>query len=161
MLLRQSFRLAWLKSVPSNWFINIGPHISHWLSGKGEVSAGGSYRYNIVFGPQPQSPSSPDFDKMYMQDVNRWLFGIGAGIGFNAFIRKSQYVHAELRFISGHTYFGTKTSATNRTLGFMDNMQANEKVISFTLSYTFDIDVQESRKGKSTIDKSIRRKKRN
>jgi hypothetical protein len=108
----------------------------------------------------PQNPTGPDFDKMYLRDVNRWLFGIDIGVGFNAPLKRNRKLSTELRFTSGHTFFGTKYSASNRTLGFTDNLRANEKVISLTVAYVIDVNVQEGRKGKSTKDKEVKRKKR-
>jgi Outer membrane protein beta-barrel domain len=159
MMLRRSFPLNLGPNIPSQWFINIGPHVSYWISGKGKVSAGGSYNYIVVFSEMPQDPPEPDFDKMYMHDVNRWLFGIDFGVGFNAPLKRNRKLSTELRFTSGHTFFGSKTSATNRTLGFMDNLRANEKVISLTIAYTIDVNVKEGRKGKSTKDREVKRKK--
>lgn len=159
MMLRRSFPLNLGPNIPSQWFVNIGPHINYWIGGKGKVKAGGSYTYDVVFGEMPQSPSQPDFDKMYLHDVNRWLFGIDIGVGFNAPLRQNRKITTELRFTSGHTFFGSKTSASNRTLGFTDNLRANEKVVSLTVAYVIDVNVQEGRKGKSTKDKEVKRKR--
>jgi hypothetical protein len=158
MMLRRYFPLNLGPNIPSQWFINIGPHISYWISGKGQIKAGGSYEYVLVFSEMPQNPSEPDFNKMYLHDVNRWLFGIDFGVGFHAPLKENRKLSAELRFTSGHTFYGSKTSASNRTLGFSDNLRSNEKVISVTVSYVIDINVKESRKGKSTKDKEIKRK---
>ncbi len=159
MLLRRSFPLNLGPDIPSQWFVGIGPHVSYWISGKGKISAGGSYDYNVLFTEMPQDPTEPDFDKMYVVDENRWLFGIDIGVGFIAPLKQNRKISTELRFTSGHTFFGTKTSASNRTLGFTDNLRSNEKVISLTVSYVIDVNVQESRKGKSTKDKEVKRKK--
>jgi hypothetical protein len=161
MMLRKSFPFHLGKNVPSTWFVNVGPHISYWIGGHGKVSAGGSYNYDIVWGPMPIEPAEPDFDKMYLTDVNRWLFGIDVGVGFLAPLRNKTKLITELRFTSGHTYFGTKTSAANRTLGFTDNLRSNEKVLSLTVAYVIDVNVQENRKGKSTKDKEVHRKSTN
>jgi hypothetical protein len=161
MMLRRSFPFYLGRNVPSTWFVNVGPHISYWLEGTGKINAGGSYKYDIVFGPMPPSPDEPDFDKMYLNDVNRWLFGIDIGVGFVAPLRNKKKLTTEVRFTSGHTFFGQKTSASNRTLGFTDNLRANEKVLSLTVAYVIDVNVQENRKGKSTKDKEINRKPAN
>ena len=159
MMLRRSFPLNLGPNIPSQWFVNLGPRVSYWISGKGKVDAGGSYNYTVVFTEMPQEVSEPDFDKMYMRDVNRWLFGIDVGVGFNAPLKQNRKLSTELRFTSGHTFLGTKTSATNRTLGFSDNLRANEKILTLTVAYTIDLNVQESRKGKSTKDREVKRKK--
>jgi hypothetical protein len=160
MMLRRSFRLNLGPNIPSQWFVNIGPHINYWISGKGKVTSGGSYSYDVVFGEMPQTPTSPDFDKMYLRDVNRWLFGIDFGVGIMAPLKRNRKIISELRFTSGHTFFGTKTSASNRTLGFTDNLRANEKVLSLSVAYVLDLNIQEGRKGKSTKDKEVKRRRK-
>jgi hypothetical protein len=62
--------------------------------------------------------------------------------------------------MSGHTFYGAKSSATNRTLGFTDNLRSNEKFISLTVAYTVDFDLREGKKGRSTRDKETKTKKR-
>jgi hypothetical protein len=159
MLLRKSYPLNWTKNVKGTWFVNIGPRISYWLSGKGKVIAGGSYTYQVKFTDPPDEPSSPDFNIMYMRDVNRWLFGLDFGIGADAPTTALQRFVFEVRFTSGHTFYGSRDSAFNRTLGFVDNLRANEKMLSFTASYTLNRDLRESKKGKSTKNKEIKKAK--
>lgn len=158
MLLRKSFPVKIIKNVPTQWFVNLGPNISYWIGGRGEIGSGRLQSYDIVFGPMPLEPPQPDFDKMYLTDVNRWLFGINIGAGLITPLRRSHRLLTELRFTSGHTFYGKPTSASWRTLGFTDNLRANEKVVSLTVAYLFDIDLKESRKGKSTQDKDVHRK---
>jgi Outer membrane protein beta-barrel domain len=150
MVLRKSYPLNWASDVKGTWFFNVGPRVSYWLSGKGTVTSGGSYDYTVDFGAPPEEPFIPDFDKMYMYDVNRWLFGLDFGIGVDAPTRAMQKFVIELRFTSGHTYFGSKDGAFNRTLGFADNLKANEKIISLSIDYTITREVNQSKKGKST-----------
>jgi len=160
MLLRKAFPLRLGPNIPSTWFVDIGPHISYWIDGKGKITAGGSYSYSIVFEEMPETPTEPDFNTMYIVDENRWLFGLDIGVGVNAPLAAKRSLLVELRFTSGHTFFGTRGSASNRTLGFTDNLRSNEKVVSLTLTYVLDVNVQESRKGKSTKDKEIKRNSR-
>jgi hypothetical protein len=166
MMLRKSYPLHWTKNIEGTWFFNIGPKVSYWLNGKGvvttggtyvdpddgltKISKGGSYNYDVKFEKEPEEPSTPDFNTMYLSDVNRWLFGIDFGIGVDAPTTALQRFVFELRFTSGHTFYGTKSSAFNRTLGFTDNLRANEKIISFSIDYTLNKEVRESQKGKST-----------
>jgi hypothetical protein len=158
MLLRKTFPLRIKKNVPMLWFANLGPNISYWLGGHGKIGVTQLQSYDIVFGPMPIEPSEPDFDKMYVTDANRWLFGVNIGVGFIAPLKKSQKLLTELRFTSGHTFYGKTTSASWRTLGFTDNLRANEKFLSLTVAYIFDFNLKEGKKGKST-NKESRRKK--
>ena len=166
MMLRKSYGLQWSKNVRGTWFFNIGPKISYWLNGKGNIytltenidpatgaitiEKGYSYPYKVKFEKEPEVPDSPDFNTMYLVDVNRWLFGLDFGIGVDAPTTALQRFGFEVRFTSGHTFYGNKGSAFNRTLGFTDNLRANEKIISFSIDYAFNKELHESLKGKST-----------
>lgn len=165
LLLRKSFKFYLRKDVPADWFINIGPHISYWLSGKGTVgpvgSDGMSYKLKFIKSYESYLADHPGLhtQTIFMQDANRWLFGADIGVGMEAPITKTQRVMAELRFTWGHTYFGTKTSQYYNKIGWMDtNMEANEKVLSFTLAYMFDMDLRLNKTGRSTKDKETKRK---
>jgi hypothetical protein len=159
MLLRKSYPLQWAKNVRGTWFFNVGPRISYWLSGSGKVIAGGSYNYKVKFTPPPDEPDAPDFNTMYLVDINRWLFGLDIGIGADAPTTSLQRFVFEVRFTSGHTFYGGRNSAFNRTLGFDDNLRANEKILSFIVSYTLNRDLRDSKKGKSTKNKELKRSK--
>ena len=160
MLLRKSFSFRLRKNVPALWFVNAGPNVSHWLGGHGKIGINQFQRYDIVFKPMPETPTGtePDFDKMYFTHVNRWLFGINIGVGFVAPLRRSQKVLTELRYTSGHTFYGDVNSASWRTLGFSDNLRSNEKFLSLTVAYIFDFNLKEAKKGKSTKDKEVKRR---
>ena len=155
MALRRSFKVNFGPNIPAEWFVDIGPRINYWLGGHGNVNAGGSYDYTILFAKMPDEPVSPDFNKMYIVDENRWLFGIDIGVGFKAPLKNKSSILTELRFTSGHTYYGTPYSASNRTLGFTDNLRSNQKTISLTVAYLLDIDMRLRRTGKSTKDKEV------
>lgn len=150
MMLRKSYPLQWAENVRGTWFFNVGPKVSYWLNGKGTVTAGGSYDYKIKFEHPPENPTEPDFNTMYMTDVNRWLFGLDLGVGVDAPTTALQRFVFEIRFTSGHTFYGSRSSAFNRTLGFTDNLRANEKIISFSVDYTLNKDIRDTRKGKTT-----------
>jgi hypothetical protein len=158
MLLRRSFHLQIERDVPGDWYLGIGPRITYWINGHGKVTSGGSYKYDVYFEPAPDEPTEPDFNKMSLTDINRWLFGLDIAVGLAAPIRQTERIVTEVRFTSGHTYFGEKNSAFNRTLGFTDNLRTNEKVISLNVAYVFDFDLRESKKGRSTKDKEMHRK---
>jgi len=166
MLLRKSYPLKWSRNAKGNWFFNVGPKISYWLNGKGAVATGGtyvdpvdgltkistadSYDYRVKFEKEPEEPDAPDFDTMYLSDVNRWLFGLDVGIGVNAPTKALQRFIVELRYTTGQTFYGGKNGAFNRTLGFKDNLRANEKIFSLSIDYTINRVYKEGQKGKST-----------
>lgn len=160
MLLRKAFNFDLKKNIPSKWFINVGPHVSYWMSGRGKIGANSSQRYTVVFEPMPIQPpgTGPDFDKMYISEANRWLFGVDLGVGFVAPLLRKQKIMTELRFTSGHTFYGDTNSAQWRVLGFVDNLRSNEKFLTLTTAFILEYNLKEGKMGKSTKDKEVKRK---
>jgi hypothetical protein len=167
MCLRKSFTFHIKENLPADWFFNIGPEISHILSGKGNIRVEEpGYDYKILF----SNDSINDYHYMNYFNANRWLFGLGVGVGFRFPIRAGQHLITELRFVSGHTYLGKKGTGLPSTnpdqgysyiniLGYEDTLKTNIKTFSITLAYVFDFDIQKGRMGKSTLDKTIKRKR--
>jgi hypothetical protein len=157
MALRRSYDVHIKKDVQSRLFFNIGPNIEYWMDGKGTVSTDAvSSPYTVVFNKQPDA----NFNFNYVNNVNRWLFGLDVGVGVDANITKTQRLHTELRFTYGHTYLGAKNSSSHvEILGFEDSLQANLKTLSLTVSYMFDFDLKKSKMGRSTKDREIKKKR--
>jgi hypothetical protein len=157
MALRKSFTVHIKKDVSTRCFVNIGPNINYWLDGHGKIKTDVlSSSYDVVFNHEPDA----NFHHDYMNDVNRWLFGMDLGIGADANITKFHRLLFELRFSYGHTYIGKKTGTSDiDILGFQDNIKSNFKTLTFTTCYFFDFDLRKSKFGKSTKDKDIRRRR--
>jgi len=157
MALRKAFIVHIKKNVPTHCFFNVGPNVDYWLSGDGEIKTDVlGTNYKVVFNEQPDG----NFHKNYMNNVNRWFFGMDLGIGADANITKTQRVAVELRFTYGHTYIGKKTGTSNlEILGFEDNIKSNFKTLTLSGSYFFDFDLRKSKMGKSTQDKKVKRRR--
>ena len=157
MALRKSFQFQLRPDVKSKILLKIGPNIEYWLNGKGNIGAAGNSDYTIAFDKEPDA----NFNINYYNNVNRWLFGIDFGIGMDAPINPRQRVMAELRFTFGQTNLGKDDSASSmEILGFQDDLRMNLKTLSLTFGYAFSFDLKESKMGRSTKDKVIKRKKR-
>lgn len=158
MALRKSFDYQIRPDIRSRIFLNIGPNIEYWLSGKGKIGAEGTpSNYTIAFEQEPDA----NFYVNYYNNVNRWLFGIDFGIGMDAPITSTQRVMAELRFTFGQTNLGQSNSSSNiEILGFQDDLRMNLKTMSLTVAYAFSFDLKESKMGRSTKDKVVKRKKK-
>jgi len=157
MALRKTFPLKIKENVATNWFFNIGPNVNYWLSGKGRIDTdnGITQHYTIVFDKTP----GIEYDKMYMNNVNRWLFGLNIGLGFNATTMRNQKIVTELRMTWGQTYLGQSNSASLNLPVFQTEQQSmkfNLKVINLSVAYIFDKDIRKAKKGKSDIKKKLK-----
>jgi hypothetical protein len=149
MGLRKSFNFNIKKDIASQWFVNIGPNINYWVSGNGRIDTefGIPQDYSIVF-----NQTGTAYDKMYMNGVNRWLFGLNLGLGFNVTTLRNQRFITELRLTWGQTYLGNTNSAFWNNISFQgqESMKFNLKVLNFSVAYVFDKDIKLAKKGKST-----------
>ncbi len=156
MGIRKTFRLKIKENIPTNWFVNFGPNINYWLSGRGRIDTefGITQKYTMVF----DKPPGTAYDKMYINNENRWLFGLNLGVGFTATTKKNQRLLTELRLTWGQTYLGNSQSASWNNLVFQgqQSLKFNLKVLNFSVGYIFDKDLRDSKKGKSTIRKRLK-----
>jgi len=162
LLLRKAYKFQLGANVPAEWFVNIGPEVGYWLSGKGFFTAGGpEYPYLIEFDKVPDG----DMKYLYYNDANRLFFGLVLGVGIKAPLRNNTAISCELRFVSGHTDLGNNKYEYpprewySSLLNYNDTMRMNLKVLSLSVAYTYDFDKIESRKGRSTLKKKMKREK--
>ena len=158
MAIRKSYAFLLKPNVRSNFFVNVGPSIEYWLSGDGTIEATGPpAKFNIAF----NQPPNGNFDTNFYTEANRWLFGINLGIGTDAPITPTHRIYTEIRFTLGQTNLGEKNSTSELgIIGFEDDLKMNLKTITLSAAYTFAFDLKESKMGKSTKDKVIKRKKK-
>lgn len=159
LLLRKAYKFQLGDNIPAEWFVNIGPEVGYWLSGKGYFTAGGAqYPYQVEFDNVPDG----DMNFLYYNSANRLFFALILGVGFKAPLKNNTAITTELRFISGHTNLGNNKYEYpprewySSLLNYNDTLRMNLKVISLSVAYTFDFDRVESRKGKSTIKKKLK-----
>lgn len=156
LLLRRSFEAHLIKEIKSTWFVEIGPNIAYWLGGNGSIKdVAQPIDYEIVFGPRTGDTTD---EIMYINNANRFLFGLEFGVGFSIETQKMQSITTDLRYTHGHTFLGEANGAelNNRILGFTDNMQANYRVINLSFAYNFVVDVKQLKKGSSVSGKSTK-----
>jgi hypothetical protein len=155
MLLRKSFKFQLYRNVPGEWFINIGPDIGYWFAGNGRLQTNDNepFEYTVKW----NEPQTDNFYYMYYNGVNRWYFGLAFGGGLKTSLRNNQRIAVELRYISGHTYLGNYNSAYINIPNFYNNMKTNMKSLNLSVTYFLEFDVQEGRKGKSTVKKRMKR----
>lgn len=148
--LQKKFRLKLNDNISSDCYFLVGPNVNYWINGNGriETSYGITQKYTIVFDGPPGTRN----DKMYIQDENRWLFGLNFGLGFSAATRKNQRIFTEFRLTWGQSYLGKSRSAHWNNLVFQgqESMKFNLKVINVSVGYLFNKDIRNAKKGKTT-----------
>ena len=91
---------------------------------------------------------------MNYMHANRWLFGLGLGVGLKLPITSNQHVTIEFRYISGHTYLGKKGNGLVTTnpnqgysyiniLGYDDTLKTNIKTVNLTHPSFLDIKIKD------------------
>jgi hypothetical protein len=154
MVLRRSFNFQLRKNVPSQWFINMGPEINYIFDARGKILVlDNPWPYTVTYDQDGPTPTSVN-----QRNVNDWLFNIGLGVGLKTPLHKNQHLVVELRFLSGHTFLGKKDSRSEWVnLNFQDTLRTNLKSFVISIGYTLDRDIQEGRKGKSTVTKKLKK----
>lgn len=164
LLLRRRFMFTWGKNIHSDVFFGVGPNINYWFGaqGTGVSSTGEAYDYNIVIDGTPDA----NFQNLYLNGVNRWLFGIDLGVGINAPITPKQKIFLEFRASLGQTNLGSNSSSVyinqagfNGSMFQQNLLKSNLKTFSITAAYTFSFNYAKSHMGKSTKDKMIKKRK--
>ncbi len=151
MAIRKTFKLKIKQNIASNWFVNVGPNINYWISGRGKMDPyfGIHQKYTLVFDQTPNF----SYTQIHVNQENRWLFGINLGIGTTFTTLKNQKIITELRMTWGQTYLGKRHSESlGGTPGINEEMslKCNLKVLNFSIGYILDRDIQKGRLGKST-----------
>lgn len=156
MLLRKTYNFYLRENVPSQWFFEVGPDVNYIITANGDITYndGAPYTYKVSFG----NDTNGEFNRMFYTHANRWLFGLTLGVGFKAPLKSNRHITTQLRFTSGHTYLGKRDGKAVLNLwNFHDTLLTNIKSVSISAAYTLDFDVQQSRKGKSTLDRKIKK----
>jgi hypothetical protein len=172
MCLRKAYSFNLKENLRVDWFFNVGPEISYILSGKGYFEVNDiKYKYEILFKDDSvydARTNNPAYMTYY--NSNKWLIGLGVGVGFKFPIKANQHIITEIRFVSGHTYLGKRGtdlpdksdqghSFFNTLEPYDSSLQTNIKTLNISIAYLFDFDRKKSRMGKSTLDKEIHRAK--
>ena len=157
LLLRVSFIGGNVAAGELKFHFDIGPTISYWLGGKGQLFADGPVsEYKIKFG---ELPANPENEIMYISNANRWQWGLAIGAGVDYPIVKHQYVFVDVRIGLGSTNLGEYDANAiyiPETLGFSESLDVRYLEFVLSVAYAFEIDWIQTRKGKSS---SGRRKK--
>jgi len=137
------------------WYVNAGPQVNYWLSGKGKITASqpagreGTYdtKYDIRFGE-----GEVEEEVAYVHDANRFQFAIDVGGGVILPMR-AQKLMLDVRFSYGTSFMGKGESIPMGVSEFTDNFEYTNNVLSISAAYLFELDIWDLRRGKSRSKK--------
>jgi hypothetical protein len=144
------------KSKQYKWFFGLGPNVSFWMGGKGTLENTqlneilvNRINYKIVY-----NKSAFADDEMNVNDPNRLQLGVNVAAGVSLEPLGYQKVMISLRYEFGHSYFSpTSKGEFNLTNEYYDDLRVRMQGFRLSFSYLIDLKTEESKKGKSTINK--------
>jgi hypothetical protein len=150
------------------WYLGVGPTVSYWLGGKGELTDGDLLEINVT-----SLPYKVTFDKnqeevkrgeMNVNNPNRiqLALNVSAGlilepVGLNKFM-------IAMRYEFGHSYLSKDSDGYfggfDGDLYYEDELQIRMHTLNLSLNYFIDLKTDQKNKGKSTIKTKQGRPKR-
>ena len=146
------------KAKQYKFFFGIGPNVSYWLGGKGylentQLSEILVYRvdYKTTFNKEENDYSD---NEMNVNGANRLQLGLNLATGFVFEPLGYQKIMMTIRYELGHSFLSPENKGTFRqTNEFQDDLRVRIQGIRLSASYLIDLRNEESKKGKSTINK--------
>lgn len=140
------------------FFFGIGPNISYWLNSKGYIENSqlseiiiNRVNYKVVFDREDNDYND---NQMNVKDPNRFQFGLNFATGFVFEPLGYQKISLTLRYELGGSYLSPNNPGTFRmTNEYKDDLRTHIQGIRISASYLIDLRNEESKKGKSTINK--------
>ncbi len=140
------------------FFFGIGPNVSYWLNAKGYIENSqlneviiDRLKYKVVF---DKGDNDYGDDQMNVKDPNRFQFGLNFATGFVFEPLGYQKISLTLRYELGGSYLSPDNPGTFRlTNEYKDDLRVHIQGLRISASYLIDLRNEESKKGKSTINK--------
>lgn len=149
------FRLSFIKKMKQQEdyriYVNAGPEISYWLSGRGHLEGvvnDSTFRQNfkIHFNDKASGDQA-----LVLQDANRFQLGVSFGAGLIIPMLYKQILMLDIRYHIGQTFLGKEFETTLDSYTLSDNLKGNYRVFSLSAAYLFNTNLGLSKRGKSTI----------
>ncbi len=163
---------------PVHWYVNGGPKVSFWMSGRGNLAyaddEGGPdgftrHEYKVVW---RRSKAGEGGDPPYhVYEANRLQYALTAGGGFYLDLANGARVMVDFRYNWGHSNMGFNRdyNEPEGTLtinppniplsGYQENYEYTHNTVSVSIAYMFEYNTQLKRKGGSTSGESKKTKK--
>lgn len=146
------------------YFLGIGPVVSYWLGGKGEIENTDTYefghgiqKYKIVFNKDPNDAAE---NEMVVQDPNRFQLGLNFIAGLSLEPSPGKTILISLRYELGHTYLSGTTDGAYGITYFEDPLKIRNQGFRFSAAYMIDLKPAQRKKGKSTMKVKTHKRRR-
>jgi len=144
------------------WYLGIGPNISYWLAGKGELmnSELNEYEisppdykieYRVAFGKDPAIESP---EEMIVQKPNRFQLGLNFSAGVIFEPENLNKIMVTVRYQLGHSFMSQESKGVFGYPGqlyYEDDLRMRNHSLNLSLFYFIDLKTSERKKGASTI----------
>ncbi len=144
--------------LKSDFYFGAGPSLSYWIGSDGSLTTtNGTLHYPVVLSVEPQTST----ETMYLTGTNQWQLGLDVGAGIMVPVTRVQRLLLELRANIGFTSLGDPESTAHfQGLSALDPYFLTQKLHSLTLSasYVFSYNLLESKLGRSTKEKTIKKR---
>lgn len=165
-----------LGQVPFHYYVNGGPKISYWVSSKGslflssfeeavildpvtgEALPPGPIEYRVTF----NSAKANGEDVLLLKEPNRLQFGLAAGAGAFFDLASGARLMVDFRYTFGHSNLGFDEPDSSFDFPddlYVESFEYTMNTASVSIGYLFGYSTEFKRKGRSTDEKSNKRKK--
>jgi hypothetical protein len=146
------------KAKQYKFFFGIGPNVSYWLGGKGYLENSqlsevlvDHIDYKIVYDREENDYAD---NEMNVTGANRLQLGLNLQTGFVFEPLGYQKIMFTVRYEAGHSFLSAEGKGTFRqTNEYQDDLRTRIQGLRMSFSYLIDLKNEESKKGKSTINK--------
>jgi hypothetical protein len=137
------------------YYLGIGPNISYWLGGKGEIYASDfnekgypdAREFKIAF---DKNSDNIEPDEMVIEDPNRIQLGLNLGAGIVFEPSQGRKVLFTARYEFGHSFFSRTSNGLFAETYFQDPLRSRNQGVRISFAYLIDLKLQDRKKGKST-----------
>ena len=150
------------------WYLGVGPTISYWLGGKGELTDGDLLEINVKSVPYKVTFNKNQEDvkrgEMNVNNPNRIQLALNVSTGLILEPVGFNKIMIALRYEFGHSYLSPDSDGYfggyDGDLYYQDDMQIRMHTLNLSLQYFIDLKTDQRNKGKSTIKTKKGRLKR-
>lgn len=166
-----------LGQLPFHYYVNGGPKISYWVSSKGSLYLS-SFEEAVVLDPETGAALEPGpvaykvtfnsskangEDVLLLKEPNRLQFGLAVGAGAFFDLATGARLMVDFRYTFGHSNLGfdePESSFDHPDDFYVESFEYTMNTASISIGYLFGYNSEFQRKGRSTDEKSNKRKKK-